>query len=972
MTDIVYPALYEGQEPYIFISYSHVAKLPVYEVLMRLNGMGVRFWYDKGLSKGINWEKNVQQKIKNAAAVWFFFDENFFYSDSLYKEVRFVIEEGKEYCPVYYKGMTFRHFYRQLPVDIKLDEEYETLLTRSFNSKITSIVFNDQTPDAFDAELLEEARKYDALGDATVTFGHQHRKFAFLAKNSIFSRSIFDGISNVFSSVEHRIEKILINPDGMIPIDTKFIDKLKAIAEDDYDGVIIRLMGNVNNAMFGPFKALCEKKRVLLVDVDITPEQKQALGRHCPTYVCSDFLLGGEKVASLLMQTAFSFGIDNTDIVVCCNGVLNKPAYMRSEAIMTNLSKMHLNRTGRIAFNSLTPEDCFNRVKAYFRDNTNPLIEERCLLLYCGNDNVALYLAKRLDIIKTGSLPLSAYKKVVVIGYDGIVGTTGNSILEETPYDYATVDTLPVNQGETAAKLLLREIAGKAGGTVERVPPRIIKSIKSNPPRFNRLKSVYPLLDYADLFILDLDGTIADTETLHWAAYNVLLRQKYGFELKDEDVRKYIGNSEISIYRMIEKDFDIRIDDASFLKERIEAYLDLVQKTNLQPFAWVHDFHRRYANKKIALLTSQVPDVVNHLIQYWGLDDLIPMSRRISAHDGKITKRQVFEHPNRFLDLQSDELGNIVVFEDSNHVAKTASEFGYTVIGIAHQYNKNALTDCTCIIDESVKKGLFVGLSGIDLVFNINQLPSPDQKVKTNQYGISVGGPALKAAITCAQMGGDATLITGIGKSPMADIILKECERYHVRVVDIMPYKALPNMSFVAMHYVNATREIVSGQTTSNEIRMIGDDFYKDFDYCLYDCNLPFFTQELVTNLRAYDIPLVMDCGSWKDNIEIALRDAQYVISSASFRSPADEDVFALQKALSIPCVAMTRGGDAIRYQENDCYGEIEVERHQNAHTLGAGDVFHGAFCYYRFDKGLDTAEALRQASLTATEYVKR
>ena len=98
-------------------------------------------------------------------------------------------------------------------------------------------------------------------------------------------------------------------------------------------------------------------------------------------------------------------------------------------------------------------------------------------------------------------------------------------------------------------------------------------------------------------------------------------------------LKRYIGNSEKAIYKMIESDYQIKINVTDFLSKRITAYLKLVEQRNLQPFKWVSDFIGEFPNAPILLLTSQVPEVVDYLLSYWGLDDVIPKKMRISVHE---------------------------------------------------------------------------------------------------------------------------------------------------------------------------------------------------------------------------------------------------------------------------------------------------------------------------------------------------
>ena len=154
-------------------------------------------------------------------------------------------------------------------------------------------------------------------------------------------------------------------------------------------------------------------------------------------------------------------------------------------------------------------------------------------------------------------------------------------------------------------------------------------------------------------------------------------------------------------------------------------------------------------------------------------------------------------------------------------------------------------------------------------------------------------------------------------------------------------------------------------------MKKLSSDFFESFDYCLYDCNLPSYTKSLIRQLSAHNIPLVLDCGSWKDNILYALNYADVAISSEKFASPESNDIFVLKKDYQIKCVAQTRGGDNIIFYDELEKGEIEVTKLDNVNTLGAGDVLHGAFCHYFFDCEEDFNVALSHASEFATDFIR-
>lgn len=104
--------------------------------------------------------------------------------------------------------------------------------------------------------------------------------------------------------------------------------------------------------------------------------------------------------------------------------------------------------------------------------------------------------------------------------------------------------------------------------------------------------------------------------------------------------------------------------------------------------------------------------------------------------------------------------------------------------------------------------GIFVGLSTIDLVYEIDELPSPNSKVNARSQEASVGGPATNAAITFSNLGGKADLVTGIARHRLGDFIREEIDWHSVNLYDMAPeFEGVPVVSSVTID--NAGRRSV-------------------------------------------------------------------------------------------------------------------------------------------------------------------
>ena len=78
---------YDGPQPYAFLSYSHKDADRAYPLLARLQEMGARIWFDKGIAPASGWEEELTVRLDEADAVLFFLSENTKESPEVSKEV---------------------------------------------------------------------------------------------------------------------------------------------------------------------------------------------------------------------------------------------------------------------------------------------------------------------------------------------------------------------------------------------------------------------------------------------------------------------------------------------------------------------------------------------------------------------------------------------------------------------------------------------------------------------------------------------------------------------------------------------------------------------------------------------------------------------------------------------------------------------------------------------------------------------
>jgi sugar/nucleoside kinase (ribokinase family) len=267
--------------------------------------------------------------------------------------------------------------------------------------------------------------------------------------------------------------------------------------------------------------------------------------------------------------------------------------------------------------------------------------------------------------------------------------------------------------------------------------------------------------------------------------------------------------------------------------------------------------------------------------------------------------------------------------------------------------------------------GLFVGLTTIDIQYLVDTFPALNSKTVAGTFAMSVGGPATNAAITFAHLGGKSHLMSAIGNNQFTPFIESELRHYNVEFTDLSPLaNQLPTVSSIVTTRGGYRTVITTASLlTSDASDMTFIVHQDDYGVVLVDG----FNMEtcciVAAQAKQCGIPVVLDGGSWKDGMERLLPSIDIAICSEHFLSPNGGDEDSVMEYLARQGVryrAITRGECPIIYSVPDGNGEIAIEPMEVVDILGAGDILHGAFCYY-YTLGNNFVPALLHASRIAT-----
>jgi TolB-like protein len=130
-------AAYKGDEPYIFVSYSHEDAGIVYKELQWLRNLGYNIWYDEGISPGSTWRQELAEALKNCSLFLLFVTPSSAASDNCLKEVNYALDEG---CPLLAVHLKSTHLSEGLKLSLSDRQailKYE-LSNQDYQHKVTA------------------------------------------------------------------------------------------------------------------------------------------------------------------------------------------------------------------------------------------------------------------------------------------------------------------------------------------------------------------------------------------------------------------------------------------------------------------------------------------------------------------------------------------------------------------------------------------------------------------------------------------------------------------------------------------------------------------------------------------------------------------------------------------------------------------------------------------------------------------
>ena len=244
-----------------------------------------------------------------------------------------------------------------------------------------------------------------------------------------------------------------------------------------------------------------------------------------------------------------------------------------------------------------------------------------------------------------------------------------------------------------------------------------------------------------------------------------------------------------------------------------------------------------------------------------------------------------------------------------------------------------------------------VGLAVQDLVFVMGEPVLLGEKNFASALGSVGGGPAANAAVAVARLGGSPRLVSVLGVDAIGDEIVAELTANGVDCSEVRRVTDAPSPLSAVVIAPDGDRTIFNRTDPRlwSTAPLPSAPEIEGSDVVLVDVRWGTGALAAVRAADAAGIPSVVDCDLTEGPVsEPLLGAASHVV----FSQPAFERIRPRATARAVEevarhlggVVAVTKGGDGVVWSDGGPAHATPAFRIDAMDTLGAGDVFHGAY----------------------------
>lgn len=273
-----------------------------------------------------------------------------------------------------------------------------------------------------------------------------------------------------------------------------------------------------------------------------------------------------------------------------------------------------------------------------------------------------------------------------------------------------------------------------------------------------------------------------------------------------------------------------------------------------------------------------------------------------------------------------------------------------------------------------------IGLNATDTLLLVEEFPPYAGKIAFEREELSPGGQIATAMVACARLGLRAKYIGAIGDDLRGEIQKESLESTGVDTSSVIVRNNCPNQTaYIVVDQRTGERTVLWHRAeclrlSRSEIRESDVTAARllHIDGC--DTEAAAYAASVA---RRHGIPVSLDVDTVYPGFESVLKNVDYLVASSSWPSKwtGESDPFLalshVQRCYALHIAAMTLGDKGCLALQDGVWAYSPAFEVQTRDTTGAGDVFHGAFCYamlagLRIEAALEFSNAAAALNCTA------
>jgi len=267
-----------------------------------------------------------------------------------------------------------------------------------------------------------------------------------------------------------------------------------------------------------------------------------------------------------------------------------------------------------------------------------------------------------------------------------------------------------------------------------------------------------------------------------------------------------------------------------------------------------------------------------------------------------------------------------------------------------------------------------VGLNATDTVLIVPHFPAYAGKVPFEDEHMSPGGQVASALVACSRLGLRTKYIGTVGDDLRGRIQIESLQGTGINLDHVMVRPGCANQSaYIIIDRSTGERTVLWRRDDC--LKILPAEITDEMIACARLLHIDGHDTPAVARAaeiaRRHGIPVTVDVDTIYHGFDRVLPNVDYLVASSEFPTAwtGETDPFkalaAIQEEYGMRVAAMTLGAHGALARENGQFHYAPAFVVNCVDTTGAGDVFHGAFCYAVL-QGMPMSEALEFSNAMA------